>query len=321
MKKAISLIGIYFLLLIFGTIIMSTIYMLGSDLMTVVSGQNINFFSVPFFMAGVQTSFPMVCIVSGLLIILYLIRHPGNQILSAVIYAALTVLTWGILIPIDLAAINNSDFSVTDYRKTISSTGVFRSERAGVYFLSKITDDGYADGAFIDVNGFSSQEGKIVNFEKLKINNDDAFPYSDILIKNSIEPPKFVTFPLSVYASLLSVGVNSWAKGLGEWLCFATLAFALIATYGVQFVSSWKLTNAISVIMAELALIFLNYAYYYGYFPQALKDFSVYISKFIPASHPLIVFINILIGGLLILYGIVMGIYRTNSQYAERESL
>ncbi len=321
MKKTLSLIGIYFLVLIFGTILFATIFMLGSDLTTVVSGQNITFFSVPFFITGVQMAFPLVSIFAGLLLILYLIRHPGNQILSLITYAALGILTWGLFIPIDLSALETSEVSIKDYRKKVTSPGVFRKEESGVFFYTKVDDNGYADGVFIDINGFSSQEGNIVAFENLKTNNDNAFPYSDILIKESIEPPEFVTYPLAVYNALLTAALNSFSKGIAEWLCFATMAFALLAVYSIQFLSSWKLTSALSVITGGAVIIFINYFYYIDFFPKALKDFSSYISGFIPATNPIIAFINIVLGILLILYGIVMGIYRTNEKNMQEDSL
>lgn len=310
MKKSFTLIGLYFLLLVFGTALFASIFMISADLTTVVTGQNISFFSLPFFLEGIQLSFPLACMVSFVLLIMYLIRHPGKQIAAMITYAVLGILTWTVMLPIDLKSFETSDDVVAKARKLTTSTGVFRKEGRGVYLFTNINEDGTVAGVYIDVNGFSDPDGNVLTFERLEVQNENAFPYSDVLIKDSIQPPQFVTYPLAVYSSILIAAENSCSKGFFSWLCFASIGFALLSVYGIQFFSSWKLASALNVLTAALVIVFINYFYYIDFYPNALKEFSNFLSKYLTVNDPLIVFINILLGILMILYGIAMGFYR-----------
>lgn len=314
MKKALSIICIYILVCVFCTAALATLFMFNADILSYVTDVPSKLFSLDAFLYGLAVSFPLTSSAALFAVVLLMIRNRGSQILSLIFYVALGAATWLFLIPFSLSSLSDfeSQNASANFRKAATSAGIFREYENGVFYNSRILENGNADGIFIDTTGFLGEEGKITSFYDSPVNNEAAYPYSDILIKNALEPPKYVTYPLAVYTSLLTAAENSYRNGWSSWLCFASFALALLATYGLQFLSSWRLCSALSVATGQILIVFVNYFYYMGYFPSGLKQLEPIISKVIPVSdgNSLILAVNFLIAALLVLFGIVMGIYR-----------
>ena len=310
MKRALYFAVIYLASMFVGTIVFATIFMFSCNLNMFVTGLPVSFFSLHFFMTGTLLSIPLVCILIQILLILYVIRHPGCQILSLIIYAVFGLVSWIFIIPMDLKLISRYESDVVSSRIVASSTGIFRKESNGVYYYTRINEDGTADGLFIDTTGYTGQEGAVVPLFDIPVKNESAFPYSDILIKNSLQPPLLVTYPLSVYNALLTAAQYSASLGFLAWLAFASMGLALLTIYGTQFLSSWKLANVACVITSAFVILFINYLYYMNILPDILKELAEKLSNLTGLKDPLIVLINVIIALLCTGAGIFMGIYR-----------
>lgn len=310
MKRVLYFAIIYLASIVIGTLIFATLFMFSCNLNMFVTGLPSSFFSLHFFMTGILLSVPLVCVLIQILLVLYIIRHPKCHILSLIIYALFGLLSWLVFIPIDIKLISRYESDVVSSRVEASSAGVFRKEASGVYYYTRIDDDGSADGLFLDTTGYLGQEGAVLPLFDVSVKNESAFPYSDILIKNSLQPPLLVTYPLSIYNALLTAGSYSSSLGFLAWLAFASMGLALIAVYGIQFLSSWKLANVVSVIVCAFGVLFINYLYYMNILPELLKELSTKLSNLTQIKDPLIILINILITLVFIVFGIFMGIYR-----------
>lgn len=312
MKKALNIICIYILVCVFCTAALATLFMFNADILSYVTDVPSKLFSLDAFLYGLAISFPLTSSAALFAVVLLMIKNRENQILSLILYLALGAATWLFLIPASLSSLADFESKNVNFRNDVTSAGIFREDESGVFYNSRILEDGTADGFFIDTTGFLGEDGKITSFYNSPANNEPAYPYSDILIKNALEPPKYVTYPLAVYTSLLTAAENSYRNGLGRWLFFASFALALLATYGLQFLSSWRLFSALSVATSQILIVFVNYFYYMGYFPSGLKQLEPIISKIIPAAeeNSLILAVNFLIAALLVLFGILTGIYR-----------
>ena len=310
MKRALYFAIIYLASCFVGTLIFATIYMFSCNLTMFVTGLPAQFFSLKAFTAGILLSFPLVCIIIPVLLILYVIRHPGNGLISFVMYVFFVLLSWLLLIPLDLHLLCANELSESDTRITATSSGVFRNEENGVYFYSRIDENNLAEGLFIDTLGYTKSENSVIPFVNHEVKTESAFPYSDILIRDSLRPPELVTYPLSVYESLIISGEYSSAMGFLAWLSFASLGLALLSIYGLQFLSSWKLSNAIAVVVSAIAIVFINYLYYMNIMPGFLKDFSSRLSQYSGIKDPLICIINVILAVLFMIVGIFMKFYR-----------
>ena len=319
MKRALSFFVIYIASLLVCTALFAMLFMFSCNLTMFVTGLPSSFFSLHFFLTGALTCFPLVCILTHILFVLYLIRHPSNQIISLVLYVVLGALSWLVLIPTDMHLISRYESDVFSTRVEASSAGVFRKEENGIVYYSRIGDDGTADGLFIDTLGIQSQGENVIPFFNSSVKNETAFPYSDILIKNSLQPPAMAVYPLSVYNALLTASQYSNSLGFLAWLAFASIGLALLSIYALQFASSWKLANVSFVICAAFAIIFINYLYYMNMLPSVLKEVALKLSEFTGAKDPLIILINLIITVILAGFGIFMGIYRYGTSISDPE--
>lgn len=317
MKRALYFAIIYLAAMLVGTLIFATLFMFSCNLNMFVTGLPVSFFSLHFFMTGVLLSIPLVCILIQILLILYLVRHPKCQLISLIMYSVFGLLSWLFLIPMDLKLISRYESDDLLTRVETSSTGVFRKEANGVYYYTRIGEDGCADGLFFDTSGYLGQEGSVVPLFNLPVKNESAFPYSDILIKNSLLPSQLVTYPLSVYNALLTAAQYSASLGFLAWLAFASMGLALLAVYGTQFLSSWKLANVACVIISAVAVLVINYLYYMNIMPGIFKELAGNLSNFTGLKDPLIVLINLIISLVCIGIGIFMGIYRLKGVESE----
>ena len=319
MKRILSFIVIYVASILVCTLVFATLFMFSCNLSMFVTGTESSFFSLQFFLNGVLLSLPLSCVLIQVLLVFYLIRHPSQHILSLVFYLVFGAISWLVLVPTDLHLISRYESDLITTRLESSSAGVFRKEESGVFYYSRIDEDGSADGIFFDTTGFSGSEGEVIPFFDMPVKNESAFPYSDILIKNALQPSPLVTYPLAVYNALLTAGAYSASLGFISWLAFASLGLALLAVYGVQFLSSWKLANVISVFVVVLAIVAVNYLYYMNILPAPLKEVAAKLSEFTGAKDPLIILVNLIFAVLLTAFGIFMGIYRYGTSLSDSE--
>ena len=310
MKRAIYIAVIYLASIFVGTLVFAALFMFSCNLSMFVTGLPVSFFSLHFFMTGILLSVPLVCLLVQILLILYIIRHPSNHLLSLIMYVLFGLLSWLVFIPADMKLIARYESDVVSSRVEASSAGVFRKEENGVYYYTRVEEDGTADGLFFDTTGYLGQEGMVLPLFDVAVKNESAFPYSDILIKNSMQPPLLVTYPLSVYNALLTAAEYSSSLGFLSWLAFASMGLALLAVYGVQFASSWKLANVICVLSCAVGVLFINYLYYMNILPDLLKEMAQKLSGLTGVKDPLIILINVVITLLYVGFGIIMGIYR-----------
>ncbi len=315
MKRALYLAIIYLASLFVGTLLFATIFMFSCNLTMFVTGLPASFFSLTFFTTGILATFPLVCVLTQVLLVLYMIRHPGDYGISLIMYLVFGLLSWLLFVPADLKLSARYENSLAQTRVEASSSGFFRKDAGGVIYYSRIEENGNAEGLFIDTSDFQDSENSVVPFFDVPVKNESAFPYSDILIKNSLEPPKIVTFPLAVYSALLTAGEYSAALGFLSWLSFASLGLALLSVFGLQFGSSWKFANVAFVITGIIAIVLVNYLYYMNMMPGVLREVSQRLSWVISAKDPFIILVNFVIAVLLGIFGVFMGIYRLNGSY------
>ena len=305
--------------MIIGTLVFATLFMFSCNLNMFVTGLPASFFSLNFFVTGIFISIPLVCITIQLLLILYVIRHPRCQLISLFIYILFGALSWLVIIPTDLKLISRYESDTIKTRVEATSPGIFRKEESGVYYYSKINPNGTAEGIFLDTTGFLGQEGAALPLFNEPVKNESSFPYSDILIKNSLQPPQLVTYPLSIYNALLTAAQYSVSQGFLAWLTFATLGLALLSVYGIQFVSSWKLANVAYVICSAMAVLLVNYLHYMNLMPSVLKEIAASLSRLTGIKDSLLIAINLAITALCAASGTFMGIYR-NKDNSSMES-
>ena len=145
MKRALYLTVIYLASMFIGTLVFATLFLLSCNLSMFVTDLSSTFFSLHFFTIGLLISFPIVCILVQVLLVLYFIRHPGKQILSLVLYAVFGLLSWIAFIPTDMKLLTKyyDGHDILSARVSAVSSGVFREEE--VVDQTAVTNGGVKD--------------------------------------------------------------------------------------------------------------------------------------------------------------------------------
>lgn len=319
MKRVLYFAFIYLASMFVGTLAFATLYMFSCNLSMFVTGLPSSFFSLHFFMTGILVSIPLVCVLVQAMLIFFLIRHSHKHLVSFLLYVFFGLLSWLVLIPTDLKLISRYESDSVVSRVQTTSSGVFRNELNGVYYYSRIDEENKADGIFIDTNGYFGTEGAVIPFFDSTVSNESAFPYSDILIKNSLQPPYIVIYPLAIYNAILTAAGYSVSLGFLAWLGFASMGLALLSAYALQFASSWKLANVACIVTALLVIVLANYLYYMNILPEILREISAKLTQLSGVKDSLIILVNLIASVLLIVFGVLMGLYRYGTSTLESD--
>ncbi len=313
MKTAVSFIFSFIMMCLVGTVFTALIFMAGKNLMYLVAGQPLSFFSLDFFLQGLFVMFPLICVIAQLLLILYIIRHPAGQILPFIMFTIISFCSWVILIPCDMQLADSyiKKSAVEEKPAPPMTPGYFREEVGGVYYYTRLLENGNADGVLLDVNDrYGSRKGGVYKFYDQKTANASAVPYADVLVKKAVEPSGMISYPMKVYNTLIDTAMKSWKSGFSTWLAFASLGLAFYALYGLQFASSWRLLNSFLILLFGNGISYLNYLIYIEkFFPEFVLAVTEKVS-FISGPNPFIVLVNLVLFIIFAVYGVVMRIYR-----------
>lgn len=322
MKSAFSMIVYYLVATVVGCIAFASIYMVCCDLTLLVAGETLNFFEFSFFVKGLITVFPLVVSISLGLIVLYGLRHRENHFFRLVTYVLLGALTWLILIPFNfnLEKKYGERFD-KNFEVSFLSPGFFRREAGGVFYFSKVDEQGLADGLFVDLTGITGAQGSVMRFEKSPIDEDFSGIFADSLVRDAVKLPFVIVAPLEVYSTIVLKAKEAWARGYGYWLGFLTFALALLSVLALQYVSKWRLVNALLILFSAGLILVLNYAYYRGFILFNLsKSWAAYFSSIAMGKtgvlqnlfeyeDPLLAIINLSIFVILLIAGIFLYIF------------
>lgn len=301
MKTVLSLIFFYILASVCGIAFCGFLFMICQGLHFFVAGQALNVFSFDLFYHGVLYSIPGVCVLVHLLSVLLLLRSKNSKKLnviafSFVAYIVLGLITWCFIFPQTVALSRN--FSQSDLTDAEISTGYFRETKEGVCYYTKIYGD-KADGIFIDRDGNIQF---ILEMDAKKIACDD---YADVLVQKAVNMPLIMSYPMKIYMTMIEAAKMNWALGKFAWLSFATMALALFALFGVQFFSSWKLVNAVLVLLGGSGIIFVNFLFYSHKLSEVVLKIQEKLPSLFSFDNSLIACVNILIAVLLSIFGIL----------------
>lgn len=128
--------------------------------------------------------------------------------------------------------------------------------------------------------------------------------------------PISVTLPFALYFQILGAALSAWKTGYLCWLSFASIAFVFSACYGLKRLSEWKLlSGAWTAIIYGLILFFNGYARGGGIFSKFSKDVFDFWNEhgFFTVDDPFVTFVNVAVGFLLVVVGILLYVYRKNS--------
>ncbi|MBO5137061.1 MAG: hypothetical protein J6B81_00995 [Spirochaetaceae bacterium] len=266
----------------------------------IIAGQSVGY---------VPDGLPLVCLLyscavvaffSCVFLINYTIRHPQKKIPQLLAFCLVMLIAWGFVIPFCLNKADSLQQNIVMQEETaLPSRKYFRPDTDGVFFYSNVSPDTEtADGIYIDTSGFTGSKSGIIPLKQVPINKDVALPFSDLLIRDTLQLPQIVKPILNGINVLCKNAVNA-TQGLLSWLIFSTMGLALGSLFGLRSVFRWRLLNCLSVLICFVGIISTNIAYYMGW-PGVF--FGI-------VEIPLWV-MNCIISGVFICLGTVLAIFR-----------
>ena len=312
MKKALKLALIYLIILILGTVLGTILYSFYLNLLGFVAGRDITFFTdEELFKSLFYVLFCMQLFILPV-ISYYRIRHPGG-ILQLVVYIALCLITWVLLLPLSFKLGNYCNRKFSFETKTESlSPNYFRKVDNDVYYITrefKQSVPGRAAEApviIIDTDEYGGVEyTNITDYPNIPLHRK-AEPYREIQLKKIFgedENPVPINFKL-----LYSMIAGSYSGGLPYLLTLISFALLLCSVYGVTNFFDWRLLNAVMLFIITALIFSFNSVYFMPQFNE-LK-MRITSNGFFRAlggvvSEPLLFILNCFFALLLIAAGVV----------------
>lgn len=320
MRKVISLIIDYFLILLVGLFIGLFIFLQYFNGINLVAG-----ISVPLarevVIYGIFSTFPVLFLTTPFCLVLYKIRHRSNPKASLITFICLCLLNWCLFYPLILTFQNTALKTLPEeseiHDSFTLSKGYFRKANDKLYYFKKTAKENSADVILLNDK---AEPSKFSEDYTLDLSDESEFhkstsPYRDPLIKESLtDIPYYV---IEVFKSIKIQAFNAWKNGFISWACFISIGFALASVYGLIRMSSWRMINALLTLTLSGLVIWFNH-FYFSPFNENIRRF--FQSLFYDGGHlgfflerniefPLML-INIIFGLVFIIIGIFIAILR-----------
>ena len=319
MKKALSLIFMFFIFLFSGLIMATLLYSFYLGTLNFVAGQTTPSYDFETIKNAFFYILPLIIILVTPVLCYYRIRHVGKlpQIITYVIICAFC---WGILLPISLQLqkFYFSEHKIEHQENTLTKNYFRQSDDKVYYFTKDFKQDANTQSGPTTVIINTTENGVIDVKNQTAFKNfvlyQDAYPYNDILIKQTFEKDE-LKFWVD-YKIILKNAYTSLSKGITFYIGFLSFAFALISLFALTKVSNWKLLNAVFLIFATVIIFIINTQYFNPAF-NSIRNFMssnslfTFLERF--TDNPLLCLINIILGFGVLLYGFIDKLVKKHS--------
>lgn len=301
MKTILSLIGIFFTVILLGAILgfcVTSLFMYTTDF--VVGG------TIKFLSWSQIASLLLVCgatsaVCTTPFLIAHSIRYPYNGIARIVTYTILTALAWIIIVPVCLTAAQN--FGSVDILKTkdaVLTPNFFRPSDGTLYYYTTVNPQTkMANGVSFELHNINSTDDTAQLLENTPQFEADIQPFSDVLIYDTLQISKFIDVILPSLILTKERAQDAFAKGILPWLSFATWGLALYSLIGIRRLFRWRLLNFCTALLGFIGISLLNIYYSWGW------DGNLF--NFVSLPNWIL---NLIIAAVLSCLGILLAIFR-----------
>lgn len=324
MRKVISLILDYFLILIVGFAIGMFIFVQYFDSISLVAGERY-FVPKEVVLYGIFCVLPIIFIILPFALILYKIRHRSNPKSTFITFIVLSLVNWFGFYPLTLKlqTVYEKNLYAKNYnpeQKPLTK-GYFRKANAKLYYFNKKSDLDSANVIIIEdsKNPGNFAEENIIDVSEKSDFEKFASPFRDPLIKETVTN---IPYPvINIFSSIKSQALHAWNYGFVSWICFCSLGFALCSIYGVVKFSHWRMVNVLGAFILSGIVIWFN-DFYYSQLNSSARNFlqslfyeggrlNFFIDKGI--EFPLVL-INMTFFVVLLIIGILVAILRRKEE-------
>lgn len=301
MKTIVSLIGVFFAVIIVGAIMgsgLSLLFVYATNLVIGVGSEGV---SRDFALTLLCLWSGAATIASSLFIIVYSIRYPQNGIARIITYTVLTVVSWVVIIPLCVSfASRFSSSEVSKQKAPLISPNYFRQDEGVLYyytFVNNLTET--VKGVSFELSDISSSLDGSKVLDNAPIMKSDIEPFSDVLIYDTLPIIQYIDIVLPALNHTKEAALAALKDGPLSWLLFATWGVALYALIGIRRLFHWRLLNSWGVLLGYIGICFLNLCYFSGW------DGNIFDFVTLPCW-----LLNCIIAAILSCIGIILAIFR-----------
>lgn len=321
MKKALTFILIYLVILISGTLLSTLLYSLYLNVTGFTAGKPLNLFNTPDIIKSFFYVSACFCFLICPFLSYYRIRH-SYGILQTCAYVVIFLITWTVIFPVNarLKKFVNNNFSFSQQEEALTG-GYFRKVGNKIYYL--VEDYNFDKTTrVIEINTDEDLPAKYgvvfadENFELLSAGKQ----YSDVIIKSTFDDstmPHFINL-----RSLVEYGEASLENGIFSYICFLTLALALFSVYGITAFFEWRLLSVCAVALFSSGILSFNTLYFSPFF-SSLKNhiYNISLFNFLNGyiSDSFLAVVNCAVSLIFMVFGIVFYILHKSSDKKEAE--
>ena len=267
MKTILSLIGIFFTVILLGAILGFCVTSLFMYTTNFVVGSTIELLSWKQIASLLLVCGATSAVCTTPFLIAHSIRYPYNGIARIVTYTILTALAWIIIIPVCLTAAQN--FGSVDVLKTnepVLTPNFFRPSDGTLYYYTSVNPQTkMANGVSFELHNINSSEDTAQLLENTPQFKADIQPFADVLIYDTLQISKFVDVILPSLILTKERAQDAFSKGILPWLSFATWGLALYSLIGIRRLFRWRLLNFCTAILGFIGISLLNVFYSWGW--------------------------------------------------------
>lgn len=307
MKNSLCLIIAYIIICLGGALACAALYMIYCDCTYLIAGTKIPLASQYFFLRGFFLASPVCAALAPYFMILYMIRHVEKFFLPLIIFVALSVVSFLLLIPslLNLGSYYDTAFVPEKVSEQLTP-GYFRSQDSSVFYYTSVHDDGTADGLQIATRGIESTLNAITVFERQPLQKFNSEPFADILIAQSMPTSPLLNVLFVKICEFVQQAFKILQTGYFNWICFCSMGLALITSAAFIRATYWRLLNVLLVCIGNCAIFVFNYL---CHCTQSLASLGSFIHN-LPFSsavpYPVPFFGNVLIAIVFAVLGIIM---------------
>lgn len=329
---AIKLVIFYLCVLIAGTVMCAVVYTIYSLCTSLVAGQGLPSFDFSYFLNGIFIFTPVVLIVSGVLMCLYLIRNSSPSWLPLIVYALLSVASWCLLMPLNFSLYNRIATQAGGQHPqgtageeqaghllkepdVVLSPGYFRHEGDNIIFYYSFVDEkNVVDGVCI-VPDAKTHNVQTFSGVALPVKAD----FSDNIIKDTVDMPRSVSTLVTHFRLFIQIAFEAFTGGFMAWLCFATISVALLSVAGLRHLSKWRLINVLLLICATVCIVVFNIFSYENSVLDTAKQAVNSKMGFLPLKNPFAALCNIAVFVIFTVLGLIIDIHRKSETDPDAE--
>lgn len=301
MKTILSLVGLFFAVVVFGAILgfsATLLFIYATDIVVGADGVRLGMDQTLFLLLLWMGA---AAVVSSVFTIVYSIRYPKDGMARIIVHTILCLLSWLVIIPLSLELSDKAgEINPMQQKDRLLTTNYFRPYNGELYYYTSV------DAATKTANGVSFKLDSLNNttdesrlLENTPLLQSNIVPFSDVLIYNTMSRTKLVKLALPALYKSQQAALASLKGGVLSWLAFASWGLALYALIGLRRLFRWRLLNFIAVQIGFVGISAINLYYSWGW------DGNLFGFIAVPSWM-----MNCIIAAVLSCIGILLSIFR-----------